>query len=78
MINLFSLFNCLETSDIKGPFCDSKLWVSVPIPQPNPARFEGTPNDVNVLNYDLACWNIRELSIDTAGYLTQTSLNDTF
>ena len=39
MINLFSLFNCLETSDIKGPVCDSNLWVSVPIPRTIPTRF---------------------------------------
>ena len=43
-----------------------------------PTRFEGTPNDVTVLKYDLASWNISELRIGPTGYLTQTSLNDNF
>ena len=58
MFNLFSLFNSLETNDIKGPDCDSNLWVSVPIPRDIPTRFKGSPNDVTVLNYDISSWNI--------------------
>ena len=76
--NLFSLFNCLENNDIKGPNCDSELWTSVPIPSIIPKRFEGTPNDVTVLSYDLAQWNIMDLDLGPAGYLTQSSLNESF
>ena len=43
-----------------------------------PARFKGNQNDVTVLNYELSGWNIHDLQIGPAGYLTQTSLNDTF
>ena len=78
MFNLFSLFNCLEPNDIKGPACDFNLWVSVSIPRDIPTRFKGSPNDVTVLNYDISSLSIGELCIGTAGYLTQTALNDNF
>ena len=76
--NLFSLFNCLENNDIKGPCCDARLWASVPISNIIPTRFKGTPNDVTVLKYDFAQWNIMDLDLGPAGYLTQSSLNESF